>query len=85
MPRLSASGNAVKQCRPVAYYGPLIHMDGRLSKVRMYRERAAKARSEAASMTFGEAYSQLIEVATHWEFLADRLEERVKLAPRDDP
>ena len=60
-------------------------MDSRLSKVRMYRERAAKARAEAASMSFGEAQTQLAEVATHWEFLADRLEERAKLAPRDDP
>jgi hypothetical protein len=54
----------------------------RLSKAKIYRERAEKLRQEAETMSWDNARDQMVHVANRWDFLAQRAEERAKMDPR---
>lgn len=58
-------------------------VDDRLTKARLYRQRAAEARAKAETLPPGQAAHELLDIASDWEFLAARLERRAQEDPRE--
>ncbi len=57
--------------------------DDRLTKARIYRQRAAEARAKAGTLPPGQAAQELLDIASDWDFLAARLEHRARENPRE--